>query len=71
MDGFPSSLREGDRVFFKKDNFGTSHGVVTDVFENGAFIKPTDEHGVRRLAKVQWCTDKDTFIEEVNGESLF
>jgi hypothetical protein len=32
---------------------------------------PVNEHGIRLLRSTEWCTDEDTFIEEVNGESLF
>jgi len=70
MDGKPSSLKVGDRVVYRE---GTSAfmGIVMQVQDGGAFIKPINEHGIRLLKREQWCPDGDIFVEEVNGESMF
>lgn len=71
MDGLPSSLKPGDIVLCNKGGTYSFLGEVSQVFENGAFINPVNEYGIRLLRKTEWCSDTDTFIEEINGESMF
>jgi hypothetical protein len=66
----PSSLKAGDRVHVQVHERRVD-GTVGRVLPNGAWILPTDEHGVRLLQRQEWCPDDYSTVEEINGESLF
>jgi hypothetical protein len=46
-------------------------GVVVDTLENGAFVGPTNEHGVRKIQRPLWCCDDQWFVNEVDGHAVF
>lgn len=67
-------MKPGDLILVhlsNSDPVESIRGEVDEVYANGAFVKPVNQHGVRLLRKPVWCSDEACLVEEVNGDSLF
>jgi hypothetical protein len=72
VDINPSSLKRGQQVHvMTPDMTEEIRGVVVDTMENGAFVGPTNEHGVRKIQRPLWCCDDQWFVNEVDGHAVF